>query len=80
VASGEALDEALGLAEQIARFPQLGLRADRHAVLEQWSLGEEAALRSEWERARAAFEHAEMQIGAARFASGLGRRGDFGRI
>jgi enoyl-CoA hydratase len=49
-------------------------------VLEQWSLDEAEALRNEWERARAAFEHDEMRAGAARFASGYGRHGDFGSI
>lgn len=80
VAPGEALDGALELAEQISRFPQRALRSDRRAVLGQWSLTEKEALRNEWECARAAFEHAEMRSGAARFASGLGRHGDFGRI
>ena len=80
VPSGEALDTALGLAKEISHFPQLGLIADRRAVLEQWSLGEEEALRNEWSHARAAFEHAEMRSGAARFASGFGRHGDFGSI
>ena len=80
VAPGKVLDTALGLAEEISRFPQRGLVADRRAVLEQWSLTEEEALRNEWAHARAAFEHTEMRAGAARFASGLGRHGDFGSI
>lgn len=80
VASGKALETALDLAEQIARFPQRGLRADRRAVLEQWSLDEQGALRNEWAHALAALEHGDIQSGAARFASGLGRHGDFGRI
>ncbi len=80
VGPGKVLDAALGLAEDISRFPQRGLVADRRAVLEQWSLTEEEALRNEWAHARAAFEHAEMRAGAARFASGRGRHGDFGSI
>ena len=80
VAPGKALEAALGLAEQIARFPQRGLRADRRAVLEQWSLGKDEALCNEWAHARATFEHTEMRAGAARFASGFGRHGDFGSI
>jgi enoyl-CoA hydratase len=80
VAPGEALESALDLAERIARFPQRGLRADRWAVLEQWSLGEEAALRNEWAHAHSVLEAGDIRAGAARFASGLGRHGDFGDI
>ena len=77
---GKALETALELAEQIARFPQRAVVADRRAVLEQWSLGEEEALRNEWTQALAVLENGELQTGAARFASGLGRHGDFGGI
>lgn len=80
VPPGQALDAALALAQQMVRFPQRGLIVDRRAVLEQWSLSEEEALRNEWKHARAAFEHTEMRAGAARFASGCGRHGDFGSI
>lgn len=80
VAPGKALGAALDLAEQLARFPQRGLRADRRAALEQWSLDEQEALRNEWAHALAALEHGDIQTGAARFASGLGRQGDFGNI
>lgn len=80
IAPGKALEAALDLAEQLARFPQRGLRADRRAALEQWSLDEQEALRNEWAHALAALEHGDIQTGAARFASGLGRHGDFGSI
>lgn len=72
---GKALEVAVDLGEQIAKFPQRGLLTDRRAVLEQWSLDEEQALRNEWAHARPSFEHGEMRAGAAKFAAGLGRHG-----
>ena len=74
-ADGQALDTALALARDIARFPQACLRADRQSALSQWDLGETAGLVREW-RSASVFR-AEGVAGAAEFASGKGRGGDF---
>ncbi len=72
---GEALSTALELARELARFPQGCMRADRLSTIRQWSLGPEAALANEWKSAEAFAK--EGQAGAARFAAGKGRGGDF---
>lgn len=78
VDDGAALSAALELAQGLARFPQGCMRADRASALAQWSLGEAAALASEW-KSSATF-HSEGASGAARFAAGKGRGGDFDEI
>ncbi|WP_157015215.1 crotonase/enoyl-CoA hydratase family protein [Mesorhizobium xinjiangense] len=75
---GKALETALELARDLARFPQQCMRADRASALTQWSLGPAAALANEWKSAQT--YHSEGMDGAARFASGKGRSGDFDEI
>jgi enoyl-CoA hydratase len=67
---GQALSAAQELAREIAKFPQICLRADRSSAeaLRQEGAGGNAPLR------------AEAQAGAKRFASGRGRGGDFASI
>lgn len=77
VASGEALAAAMQLASEIAAFPQGCLRADRASALAQWSLPEELALAREYAGGEAIVASGESRAGAARFAGGLGRHGDF---
>lgn len=72
---GAALGQALELAGELCRFPQACMRADHVSVVRQWALGPEAALANEWKSA-AAFS-LEGKDGAARFAAGKGRGGDF---
>jgi len=79
VPAGQALAEAKTLAEVIAKFPQVCMRSDRRSSYEQWSLALAAALGNEAKLGMPALE-AEAQKGAARFASGKGRGGDFGNI
>ena len=79
VASGTALEEALGVAEQIAQFPQVCMRNDRESALEQWSLPLDRALAFEAEIGRESLR-AGASKGAERFAGGKGRGGDFGNI
>jgi enoyl-CoA hydratase len=79
VPAGQALAEAKTLAEVIARFPQVCMRSDRRSSYEQWSLELDIALANEAKLGMPALE-AEAQQGAARFASGKGRGGDFGNI
>jgi enoyl-CoA hydratase len=77
-ADGKALDTALELAREIARFPQACMRADRASALAQWSLEMPEALAREWQSAETL--RSEGLAGAARFAGGKGRGGDFGEI
>lgn len=77
VKPGEALEAAVGLAEEIARFPQDAVRADRRSVLEQWSLDADEALNNEWRHGIVTWENGGIRAGAARFASGRGRHGSF---
>lgn len=75
--TGKALETAMALAGDLTRFPQMCMRADHlsaRGAPEQ--LG--AALRREW-RSVGVFA-AEGQAGAARFAGGKGRGGDFNAI
>ncbi|MDN2565014.1 crotonase/enoyl-CoA hydratase family protein [Aquibium sp. A9E412] len=78
VDDGTAVDEAVALARELARFPQACMRADRASAIRQWSLDPAAALVSEWKSA--ATFRSEGAAGAARFAAGKGRSGDFGEI
>ena len=78
VAPGQARAGAESMARDIARFPQQAVRADRRNVYATRGLGEQEALRVEWGNGvNALFEGI---AGAARFSSGRGRHGDFGKI
>jgi enoyl-CoA hydratase len=79
VPQGQALTEAIALAQQLARFPQTCLRSDRRSSYEQWSLDVAQALVNEAECGLPALQ-AEARSGAARFAAGKGRGGGFGDI
>jgi len=80
VEDGQALPAALELAQQLGRFPQACLRSDRLSAYEQWAMPLEAALRNEYEHGVAVIASRETLEGAARFASGKGRHGDFDTI
>ena len=77
-APGAALRTAIDLGHEIARFPQACMRADRRSAIAQWSLDPGDALRNEW--LSAGVIRSEGTRGAARFASGKGRSGDFDEI
>jgi enoyl-CoA hydratase len=79
VPEGQALAGAKALAELLARFPQTCLRSDRHSSYDQWALDVPAALVNEARHGMPALQ-AESRSGAARFAAGQGRGGDFGEI
>ena len=79
VSEGRALAEAKVLAEQLAKFPQTCLRSDRRSSYDQWALDVPAALVNEARHGMPALQ-AESRKGAARFAAGRGRGGDFGEI
>ncbi|MBT7636426.1 MAG: crotonase/enoyl-CoA hydratase family protein [Rhodospirillaceae bacterium] len=79
VPAGQALEVALELAHEIAKFPQLCMRADRTSSYEQWNLDLPHALINEAEGGEKPRTE-EAQAGAARFAAGKGRGGDFSSI
>ena len=78
VARGQARAAAEAMAHDIARFPQQAVRADRRNVYATQGLGEQEALKVEWGNGVNAL--IEGIAGAARFSSGAGRHGDFGKI
>ena len=78
VATGQARAAAESMAHDIARFPQEAVRADRRNVYATVGLGEQEALKVEWGNGVKAL--IEGIAGAARFSSGAGRHGDFGKI
>jgi enoyl-CoA hydratase len=75
VPAGQARAAAETLAAEIARFPQLCLRADRASAITQWGLTEPNALRNEFDQATPTL--LEAVAGAAKFAAGAGRHGSF---
>ena len=79
VAAGAARAEAERLAAEIARFPALCTRTDRKSVHDQWALPLGEALAAEAAAGEAPLREGARE-GAARFAGGLGRGGDFGEI
>jgi enoyl-CoA hydratase len=79
VKAGEARAAAVQLAKEIARFPQLCMRADRASAYAGWSMGVDEALKAEARRG-APVVAKESRDGAARFAAGKGRGGDFSSI
>lgn len=77
---GQALAGALELAHELSRFPQRCLRSDRLSSYRQWSLDLDEALHEETVLGRDVIRSGETAAGAARFASGAGRHGDFKKI
>lgn len=75
VEPGSALRTARQLAHTLAGFPQAAMRNDRLSLLDQWSLDEDAAMRSELRYGFATLESGEGLAGAQRFAEGEGRGG-----
>ncbi|WP_048441066.1 crotonase/enoyl-CoA hydratase family protein [Caenimonas sp. SL110] len=75
VARGKALEAAMELAAQIAKFPQATMLADRMNAYAQWDLPLKDALLMEWQRSKQRI--ADGIAGAGRFAGGEGRHGKF---
>ncbi|MFE3449933.1 crotonase/enoyl-CoA hydratase family protein [Nonomuraea sp. NPDC059194] len=78
VPEGESRQAAERLAHDLARFPQTCLRGDRMSALEQAAMTEEDAIVNELRHGLAAL--GEAADGAARFAAGAGRHGDFSTL
>lgn len=79
VEAGTARLEAETLALQIAEFPQVCMRTDRMTSYLQWGDDIADALKREGTAGDVPLK-SEAARGAARFADGLGRGGDFGKI
>ena len=79
VPDGAARREAEALAQEIARFPQACVRADRRSVYLQHGLSEGEAMKKEWNNGIAVLE-AEGVQGAGRFVQGVGRHGDYSNL
>ena len=75
VPTGQAVAAALELAQQLCRFPQATMLADRMSAYRQWDMDLPHALHQEWERGKQCLS--DGIEGAGRFASGEGRRGVF---
>jgi enoyl-CoA hydratase len=75
VPQGKAREKAEEVARDISRFPQSCVRADRRSARKQHGLSLREALRQEWWNSKA--EVTRGIEGAARFAGGKGRGGDF---
>ena len=79
VANGQSRQAAEAMAHEIARFPQECVRADRRSVYLQHGLPVRKALESEWRNSHAIVD-GEGIAGAARFADGKGRHGNYEEI
>jgi enoyl-CoA hydratase len=77
--TGGARQKAEEIAHQIARFPQVCVRADRRSAIRSHGLPIREALIQEWYNGREALIEDGVE-GASRFKDGLGRHGDFERI
>ena len=76
VEDGQSRDKAEQLAQHIAQFPQICVRADRRSTIRQHGLSVRDAMVQEWYNGRQAVIE-EGIAGANRFNQGLGRHGDF---
>jgi enoyl-CoA hydratase len=76
---GGARAKAEELAREIARFPQVCVRADRRSAIRSHGLTVRDGLIQEWYNGREAVIK-DGVAGASRFREGLGRHGDFKRI
>jgi enoyl-CoA hydratase len=74
---GNALTNAVQLAEQLCRFPQRCMRNDRLSSYQQWHLSPHAALLNETRLGLEVIRSGETREGASRFSDGAGRHGDF---
>ena len=75
-ARGTTRAEAEKLAHQIAGFPPIAMTSDRQSAYESFDRDQQAAIRREMELSLEA-RRQESQKGAARFAQGEGRHGQF---
>lgn len=74
---GGALDAAVQLASDIAKFPQTCMRNDRLSAYEQWDLAYPEAMANEFAYGGASLASPELREGVGGFVSGKGRGGNF---
>jgi enoyl-CoA hydratase len=79
VPNGQVRAKAEELAQDIAGFPPVCVRADRRSAIKSQGLTVRDALIQEWYNGREALVK-DGAAGAARFKNGLGRHGDFSKI
>ena len=79
VPEGDARRAAEEMAQDIARFPQEAVLADRRSIIEARGLTVREGLKVEWANGIDAIRN-EGAKGAARFRDGVGRHGDFSKI
>jgi enoyl-CoA hydratase len=79
VEHGKAREAAEAMAQEIARFPQQAMLADRRAIIETRGMPIREALEYEWMHGMRAIEQ-EGIAGAGRFRDGAGRHGDFSKL
>ena len=79
VPNGESRAAAEAMAQDIARFPQVCVRADRRSAIMQHGKTVREAMMFEWRNGQAPL-HQEAVEGAGRFARGLGRHGEYTKI
>lgn len=75
VPTGQSRAAAEALAQEIAAFPQLCLRADRRSLYGSLGTDEAAALAAEWSGGLEVLLSGESAAGAERFVRGAGRGG-----
>ncbi len=80
VRKGQSRAEGESLAAEIARMPQTCMREDRQSVYEQFGRDLSNALVNEFVHGSRTLASGEAQQGAARFAAGKGRGGNFDNI
>ncbi len=77
VEPGQALEVAVVLGKELAKFPQRCMRSDRLSSYQQWGLDLEQALANELRLGLEVVRSGETRAGAQRFAGGAGRHGSF---
>ncbi len=77
VEPGKALEVAVVLGKELAKFPQRCMRSDRLSSYQQWGLDLEQALSNELRLGLEVIRSGETRAGAERFAAGAGRHGSF---
>ncbi|MCU0974594.1 MAG: enoyl-CoA hydratase, partial [Burkholderiales bacterium] len=79
VVNGEVRAKAEALAQDIAAFPPVCVRADRRSAIRSAGMPVRDAMIQEWYNGREALVR-DGVAGASRFKDGLGRHGDFTKI
>jgi enoyl-CoA hydratase len=77
VPKGKSLEEAIALAKEIARFPQVCLRNDRLSLYEGFNLDFKDAMENEFRRGMHTLKAGEASYGAEKFKQGQGKHGTF---